>query len=63
MQAISLTFTASSIAGPLVAGGAMKLLGTDALMWQLASLSAALFVYVVGMGHGAKRFGKPPSAG
>lgn len=55
MRLLSLAFTACSIAGPLCAGTAMKALGDDLLMWQLAIMSGALMVYTLGMREGHRQ--------
>ncbi|SDG39788.1 MFS transporter [Paraburkholderia phenazinium] len=55
MRLISLTFCASSIAGPLIAGFAMKALGNDMLIWQLALASGALAVYTLGLLEGQRQ--------
>lgn len=55
MRLISLTFCASSIAGPLLAGFAMKALGNDMLIWQLALASGALAVYTLGLREGRRQ--------
>jgi MFS family permease len=55
MRLVSLTFTISSIAGPLVAGFAMKALGSDMLMWQLALASGALAIYTLGLLEGRRQ--------
>ncbi|MFB9128728.1 hypothetical protein ACFFYR_38375 [Paraburkholderia dipogonis] len=55
MRLLSLTFTASSIAGPLVAGFAMNARGSDMLMWQLALMSGALVVYTLGLREGRRQ--------
>jgi MFS family permease len=55
MRVLSLAFTACSIAGPLFAGPAMKALGNDLLMWQLAIMSGALMIYTVGMREGHRQ--------
>jgi hypothetical protein len=55
MRVLSLAFTACSIAGPLFAGSAMKALGNDLLMWQLAIMSGALMIYTLGMREGHRQ--------
>ena len=55
MRLLSLTFTASSIVGPLVAGFAMNARGSDMLMWQLALMSGALVIYTLGLREGRRR--------
>ena len=55
MRLVSLTFTVSSIAGPLLAGFAMKALGSDMLMWQLALASGALAIYTLGLLEGRRQ--------
>jgi len=55
MRLLSLAFTACSVAGPLFAGPAMKALGNDLLMWQLAIISGALLVYTLGMHEGDRQ--------
>lgn len=64
MRVLSLAFTACSIAGPLFAGSAMKVLGNDLLMWQLAIMSGALMIYTLGMreGHRQARQRAPSAA-
>ena len=55
MRLISLTFCASSIVGPLLAGFAMKALGNDMLIGQLALASGALAVYTLGLLEGRRQ--------
>lgn len=55
MRVLSLAFTACSIAGPLFAGAAMKALGNNLLMWQLAIMSGALLIYTLGMREGHRQ--------
>ncbi|WP_297355079.1 MFS transporter [Paraburkholderia sp.] len=55
MRLISLTFCASSIVGPLLAGFAMNALGNDMLIWQLALASGALAVYTLGLLEGRRQ--------
>ncbi|MBN3762549.1 MFS transporter [Burkholderia sp. Ac-20365] len=55
MRLLSLAFTACSIAGPLFAGTAMKALGNDLLIWQLAIMSGALMIYTLGMREGHRQ--------
>ncbi|WP_168790018.1 MFS transporter [Paraburkholderia aromaticivorans] len=55
LRLLSLTFTASSIVGPLAAGFAMNARGTDMLMWQLALTSGALVVYTLGLREGRRQ--------
>ncbi|CAB3777708.1 putative MFS-type transporter YcaD [Paraburkholderia caffeinitolerans] len=55
MRLVSLAFTASSIVGPLVAGGAMKVFGNDILMWPLAIASGALAVFTLGICEGRRQ--------
>jgi predicted MFS family arabinose efflux permease len=55
MRVLSLAFTACSIAGPLCTGPAMKALGNDLLMWQLAIMSGALTIYTLGMREGHRQ--------
>lgn len=55
MRLLSLTFTASSIVGPLAAGFAMNARGSDMLMWQLALMSGALVVYTLGLREGRRQ--------
>ncbi|RDK00317.1 MFS transporter [Paraburkholderia lacunae] len=63
MRLISLTFTGSSIAGPLVAGFAMNALGSDMLMWQLAIMSGALAAYTLGLREGQRQPERSSSTG
>jgi MFS family permease len=63
MRLVSLTFTASSIVGPLVAGFAMKARGSDMLMWQLALMSGALVAYTLGLREGRRQPGRSSSMG
>ncbi|CAE6839788.1 MFS transporter [Paraburkholderia haematera] len=60
MRLVSLTFTASSIVGPLIAGFAMKARGSDMLMWQLAIMSGALVAYTLGLREGRRNPGSAP---
>ncbi|TDY21256.1 putative MFS family arabinose efflux permease [Paraburkholderia sp. BL6665CI2N2] len=55
MRLLSLTFTASSIVGPLIAGFAMNARGSDMLMWQLALMSGALVIYTLGLREGRRQ--------
>ncbi|MBB3259074.1 MFS family permease [Paraburkholderia bannensis] len=55
MRLISLTFTASSIVGPLVASAAMKAFGNDVLMWPLAIASASLALFTLGICEGRRQ--------
>ncbi|MDE1182618.1 MFS transporter [Paraburkholderia sp.] len=57
MRLLSLTFTASSIVGPLCAGAAMKAAGSDMLIWQLATASAVLAVFTLGLCAGRRQGG------
>jgi predicted MFS family arabinose efflux permease len=63
MRLVSLTFTASSIAGPLAAGCAMNAHGSDMLMWQLALMSGALVVYTLGLREGRRQPERSSSMG
>lgn len=47
VRRVSMAYTASAIVGPLIAGTAMKWLGSEALIWQVALLAAALCGYVL----------------
>lgn len=55
VRRVSIAFTAGSIVGPLLAGIAMKTLGSDMLMWQLAILSGALTAYALGLHEGRRQ--------
>ncbi|MFM0067874.1 MFS transporter [Paraburkholderia aspalathi] len=63
MRLVSLTFTASSIVGPLIAGFAMKAHGSDMLLWQLAIMSGALVVYTLGLREGRRQPDRSSSMG
>ncbi|SEF04901.1 Predicted arabinose efflux permease, MFS family [Burkholderia sp. WP9] len=63
MRLVSLTFTASSIVGPLAAGFAMKARGSDMLMWQLALMSGALVIYTLGLREGRRQPERSSSLG
>ncbi|CAE6774330.1 MULTISPECIES: MFS transporter [Paraburkholderia] len=63
MRLVSLTFTASSIVGPLIAGFAMKARGSDMLLWQLAIMSGALVVYTLGLREGRRQPDRSSSMG
>lgn len=63
MRLVSLTFTASSIVGPLVAGFAMKARGSDMLLWQLAIMSGALAAYTLGLREGRRQPDRSQSMG
>ncbi|MFM0638704.1 MFS transporter [Paraburkholderia metrosideri] len=63
MRLVSLTFTASSIVGPLIAGFAMKARGSDMLMWQLAIMSGALVAYTLGLREGRRQPDRSSSMG
>ncbi|VWC33421.1 transporter [Burkholderia aenigmatica] len=62
MRLVSLTFTASSIVGPFVAGALMKVFGNDILMWPLAVASGALAVFTLGIAEGRRQSRRPSSA-
>ena len=62
MRLVSLTFTASSIVGPLVAGAAMKVFGNDILMWPLAVASGALAVFTLGISERRRQSSRPSPA-
>jgi predicted MFS family arabinose efflux permease len=47
VRRVSMAYTASAIVGPLIAGSAMKWLGSEALIWQVGLLAAALCGYVL----------------
>jgi len=47
VRRVSMAYTASAIFGPLIAGTAMKTLGSEALIWQVGVLAAALCGYVL----------------
>jgi MFS family permease len=47
VRRVSMVYTASSIFGPLIAGVAMKILGSEALIWQIGVLAAALCGYML----------------
>ena len=51
VRRVSMAYTASAIFGPLIAGAAMKTLGSEALIWQVGVLAAALFGYVMVKGR------------
>lgn len=63
MRLVSLTFTASSIVGPLIAGFAMKARGSDMLLWQLAIMSGALAAYTLGLREGRRQPDRSSSMG
>lgn len=63
MRLLSLTFTASSIVGPLAAGFAMQARGADMLMWQLALASGALAAYALGLREGRRQPERSSSMG
>lgn len=63
MRLVSITFTASSIVGPLIAGFAMKARGSDMLMWQLAIMSGALVAYTLGLREGRRQPDRSSSMG
>jgi predicted MFS family arabinose efflux permease len=63
MRLVSLTFTASSIVGPLIAGFAMNARGPDMLMWQLAIMSGALVAYTLGLREGRRQPDRSSSMG
>jgi MFS family permease len=44
---ISMLYTLSAVAGPLIAGAAMKATGTDALMWSIATAALVLMGVLV----------------
>jgi MFS family permease len=47
VRKVSMVYTASSIFGPLIAGTAIKTLGSEALLWQVGLLAAILCGYVL----------------
>jgi len=47
VRRVSMAYTASSIFGPLIAGVAMKSLGSEALIWHVGVLAAILSGYLV----------------
>ena len=47
VRRVSMAYTASSIFGPLIAGVAMKLLGSEALIWHVGVLAAILCGYLL----------------
>lgn len=47
VRLVSMTYTASSIFGPLVAGAAMKTLTSDALIWLVGGLAAILCIWLL----------------
>lgn len=47
IRRISMTYTAASVAGPLVAGAAMKNLASEALIWLVAALALGLCGYLL----------------
>ncbi len=47
IRRISITYTASSIFGPLIAGAAMKNLASEALIWLVGVLALALCAYLL----------------
>jgi len=47
VRLISMTYTASSIFGPLIAGAAMKTLTSDALIWLVGGLAGLLCAYLL----------------
>jgi MFS family permease len=46
VRRISIVYTASSIFGPLIAGTAMKALGSEAFIWMIGALALALCTYL-----------------
>lgn len=46
VRRISIIYTASSIFGPLIAGTAMKALGSEAFIWMIGALALALCTYL-----------------
>jgi len=46
VRRMSVTYTASSIFGPLIAGLAMNTLGSEALIWMVGALALALCTYL-----------------
>jgi MFS family permease len=47
VRRVSMAYTASSTFGPLIAGVAMKSLGSEALIWHVGLLAAILFGYLL----------------
>jgi uncharacterized membrane protein YfcA len=50
-----MAYTASSIFGPLIAGVAMKNLGSEALIWHVGLLALILSVYLLIQGRGIQK--------
>jgi MFS family permease len=46
MSVVSMVYTATAIVGPLVAGGAIKVLGGNGLMWTLAAFALVLTAWL-----------------
>jgi predicted MFS family arabinose efflux permease len=47
VRRVSMAYTASSIFGPLIAGVAMKSLGSEALIWQVGLMAVILCAYLI----------------
>lgn len=47
MSLISMVYTATAIVGPLLAGGAITVLGGNGLMWALATFAVVLTVWLI----------------
>jgi MFS family permease len=47
VRRVSMAYTASSIFGPLIAGVAMKSLGSEALIWQVGLMAVILCAYLM----------------
>jgi predicted MFS family arabinose efflux permease len=51
VRRVSMAYTASSIFGPLIAGVAMKSLGSEALIWHVGLLAMILCIYLLTKGR------------
>jgi len=62
MSAISMAYTLTAIAGPLLAGSAIENLGGNGLMWTLAGFGILMSVSLVGILGAAARRSSPTQA-
>ena len=51
VSAISMIYTLSAVAGPLVAGATIKASNGNALMWLTAAAAAVMALLLVGLSH------------
>jgi MFS family permease len=47
VRLVSMVYTSSSILGPLIAGAAMSVFSSEALIWQIAVMASILFGFII----------------